>query len=359
MSTFSIIISVLILAAVLLFASCKQFSGTVNKDLSDNYYYNRDKSAIQYSPMGNWFELGNTKMEADVASFEVLGRDYGKDKDKVYFKSVDITGEVDYATFRVDDDYFVYDHKHVYIPYDYMPYSLYEDTNPTKELFLIEGADPSTFETIDYDWNKDDKHYFYNCQLVDVDYASFEILNEVASKDKNKVYLHRTKEIITSTIDVASAKALDKHYIVDKNTLYSYSGWEEDSAKAMITIPVKDARTIQLLKDDYLLVDDAVYYENVLMPKADRATFKLWKDTYYGVDKAHIYYLGTAMEGVDLETFHVYDFQAYAKDKNNAFYDGKVMEGVDLATFGPKHEDGFGLFKDKNHIYRGAEIVTD
>jgi hypothetical protein len=358
MSTLSIVITIVVLVGFLLFTSCKHFSGAVNIDLSDSYYYNRKKSAIQYSPMGNWFELGNTKMDADVASFEVLERDYGKDKDKIYFKESDISNEVDYATFRAKER-FAFDQKHVFVAYEHLPYALREDISSSKKLFIIEGANPENFETINYDWSKDDKLYFYSYQAVEVDYASFEILNESSSRDKDKVYLHQKNGIIASTIDVASVRAIDGHYIADKDNLYSFERWEEDSEKAFTTIPLQDYKTIKVLEHDYLLVDDRVYFNNMLVPMADRATFKLWNDTYYGVDKNHVYYCKMPIEGADLETFHVFTYQAYAKDKNNAYFAGKAMEGVDLESFGPKEENGSGLFKDKNHVYRGDEIVND
>lgn len=358
MSTFSIVVIIaVVLAGFLLFSACRPFSGPVNESLSDNYYFNRDKSDIQYSPMGNWFELGNTKMNADVASFEVLGSEYAKDKNKVYFKDKDITAEVDPTTFRVVD-HIGYDQSHVYVAQAFVHSRFSDKPKPKNTMLRIEGANPDTFEVIDYDWSRDDKLYFYNYQAVAVDHASFEILNTICSKDKNSVYLHNQEEIRTSSIDVASIQVVDEHYVADKDYLYSYSNWIENMEEALLKIPVKDFETITVMKHDYLLVDDRVYHDNQLMPMADRASFKLWKDTYYAADKNHIYYAERPIEGVDLETFHVYDYQVYAKDKNQVYYDGKVLEGVDLETFGPKDADGL-LFKDKNHVYRGNEIVTD
>ena len=357
MSTFSIgVIIAVVLAGLLLFVACRPFSGPVDEALSDNYYYNRDKSDIQYSPMGNWFELGNTKMNADVASFEVLGREYGKDKDKVYFKDEDITTEVDHATFRVKD-YMGFDKSHVYVPQDIAHGRMSDKPMPKETMLRIEGANPATFEQIDYDWSKDDKLYFYNYRPIAVDYASFEVLNDVCSKDKSEVYFHTQDEIIPSPIDVASVRVIDDHYVADKDYIYSFKNWIEDMDEALIKISVKDLETIKVLKHDYLLVDDKVYHDNKLMVLTDRASFKLWKDTYYAADKNHIYYSGQPMEA-DVESFFVYEYQAYARDKNHAYFDGKVLEGVDLETFGPKDEDGL-LFKDKNHVYRGGEVVTD
>ncbi|MDO6761438.1 DKNYY domain-containing protein [Tamlana sp. 2_MG-2023] len=359
MSTSSIVILIIVLCSAFLFKSCKRFSGHVNENLSDNYYYNGDKSAIQYSPMGNWFELGNTKMEADVSSFEVLSNDYGKDKSKIFFKSVDVTSEVDYVSFYVEDR-FAFDQNHVYVAYEHMSYALRDDLSSEKTLFVIERADPESFENIDFDWNKDGKTFFFKYQAVDVDYDSFEILNEASSKDKNTVYFHNKNDIIASAvIDVSTVRVINAHYIADINGVYSYNFMEEDAEKALTTFPVRDLESIKVLKHNYLIIDDAVYYDNILMPSADGATFHLWKDTYYGADKNQVYFLETPIEGVDVETFHVFEYRAYSKDKNNAYYNGKLIKGVDLATFGPESSEGFGLFKDKNHVYDGDEIVTD
>ncbi|AZQ63191.1 hypothetical protein EI427_13360 [Flammeovirga pectinis] len=359
MSTFSIaIISIIVLTGLFLFTACMPFSGPVNKTLSDSYYYNRTKDAIHYSPMGNWFELGNTKMNADVGTFEVLSQKYGKDKNNIYFKSIAITNEVDYSSFRVQE-HLVYDKNNVYIPFDDLRLNSTYSNDSSKQLLEIKGANPSTFENIDYNWNKDDKLFFYNYLPVDVDYATFQILNEVGSKDKNNVYLHKDNEIIISVIDIESVKAIDDHYLVDKDNVYSFKGWIENSEDALTILPIINSKTLKVLEYDYLLVDDKVYHENILIPNADRASFKFWNNTFYGSDKNTIYYLGTPIVGVDLATFFVYKYQAYSKDKNNAYYEGNKIEGVDLATFGPKDEDGIGLFKDKNNTYRGNEIVND
>ena len=78
------------------------FSGPVNKELSDSYYYSYNTKKIRYSPMGNWFSLGNSLIEqADVDTFEVLSRDFARDKNHIYFRSDIISNQVAYATFEV------------------------------------------------------------------------------------------------------------------------------------------------------------------------------------------------------------------------------------------------------------------
>ena len=85
-----------------LLQSCSPLGSHVDKELSDNHYYNNSKTKIIYSSMGNWFELGKTEMEADVKSFEVFNRFLSKDKDRIYFKEYPAgDGETDLSSFYV------------------------------------------------------------------------------------------------------------------------------------------------------------------------------------------------------------------------------------------------------------------
>ena len=59
--------------------ACSPLGNHVEKDVSDSFYYNKSKTDVIYSPMGNWFELESTKIGADVESFKVLGRHLAKD----------------------------------------------------------------------------------------------------------------------------------------------------------------------------------------------------------------------------------------------------------------------------------------
>lgn len=68
---------------------------------SKNYYYNFFKNEIHYVPNGNWFELGDDKIEGvDIKTFKVLSEFYAKDKNNAYFNYIPIKN-ADVSTFEI------------------------------------------------------------------------------------------------------------------------------------------------------------------------------------------------------------------------------------------------------------------
>jgi hypothetical protein len=54
---------------------------------------------------------------------------------------------------------------------------------------IIEGADPNTFEIVNWEWAKDNKSYFFKGKRVPyIDYATFKYLDYNYAIDKNNVY---------------------------------------------------------------------------------------------------------------------------------------------------------------------------
>ena len=136
------------------------FSGEVDKEKSDSYYYSYNRKQIRFSPMGNWFELGNSLIEqADVASFEVLGRNFAKDKNHIYFKSDVISNQVDHASFEVLDGNLVRDKNHVYVPKDDMPNDKVQSMPKQSLLYALKKAEPARFKVIDDVWSTHSKTF--------------------------------------------------------------------------------------------------------------------------------------------------------------------------------------------------------
>lgn len=192
-----------------------QFGDPVNKEISDSYYYSRDNNAIIYSPMGNWFELGKNKMDVDMSSFEVVGRDYAKDKNNVYFKSRAI--DFDIPSFQVKYHYVPMDKNHVYVMEDDLYY-----LSDTKEGFVIlEGADPETYILLSYNFAKDKNAVFMNNQkITNVDHRTFEIINDYFSKDNDSIYFYQYQKPLKvvkgnpSKTDVISSSIIkDDQYV--------------------------------------------------------------------------------------------------------------------------------------------------
>jgi len=340
--------------------ACSPFAGPVDKSISDSYYYSKSKSNICYSPMGNWFELGNTKINADVKSFKVLGRDFGKDKNHLYFKTHIIDKEVDTATFYVHkDNYICFDKDHVYLTVNYSPQGVNEIHQEKKHLWKVAKANPKTFERIDNDWYKDDKHYFYNYVPVDVDYNSFTILNKNFVKDKNRVYSLKIYDLLALTIDPSTTKKINNRYIADKNNIYDFQEYQNrEIVDSLISIPYQNIDNLTILEDKFLLFDNNVIYDGVRITNADVSSFEVIQYPY-SKDKNHVFYHGDVIEKADPKTFSIFKKSYYSKDKNHVFVYGKLLKEADVATFGPSNKKHSLLYKDKNHTYRGDEIIKN
>lgn len=339
--------------------ACSPFSGPVDESISDSYYYSKSGNDVCYSRMGNWFELGNSKLNADVESFEVIAREFAKDKDHLYFRDKVIDKEADMASFEVaKGDYYCYDKDHVYVPFEYLPHefsSRYQKKD--SQLLVVEKADPKTFKKIDFQWSKDDRHYFYYYHPVDIDYPTFEILNKNFAKDKGRVYLLKSFELLAvSTIDPTSATAWNERYIADKDNVYDFREYQDGKVvDSLVAISYKGG-DFKIIEKDYLLFDDKVVYDGFEIENADVATFQFVKG-YYAKDKDQVYCGGKAIEGADPDTFEVFEYLIYSKDKNHVYFDGKILKEADVASFGPPKEKNSLLYRDKYHTFRGDEIV--
>ncbi|UII33526.1 DKNYY domain-containing protein [Fulvivirga ulvae] len=339
--------------------ACSPFAGPVDKEKSDSYYYSKLKREIRYSPMGNWFALGNSKVDsADVSSFEVIDRDFGKDKDHIFYQDHIIDGEVDRETFKVKE-FLCFDKNGVYLPVRYIADDLREKVPDGRYMFAIVEANPKTFVKLDQDWSKDDASYFYNYQKVDVDYQTFEVINGHFAKDKNKVYLLKSFSIRESAIDPATAQKVDERYIVDKDSIYDFqqylNGVEVDS---LVSFKCYDSNSINFLGENFLLFDDKVVYDGVELPGVDSRSFRVVKN-YYSKDKNRVYCGNRVIDGADPESFEVFEHMFYSKDKYNVYGDGIVIKEADAETFEPVNTDKSVLYKDKNHTYQWGKITDE
>jgi len=350
--------SILIFLSVIIHA-CSPFSGPVDEAVSDSYYFSKSGNDICYSPMGNWFELGNDQLNADAESFEVIAPDFGRDKDHLYFKSYIIDSEADKNSFTVKEDYIFFDKNHVYVPFDYLPYEFRDEHQHTDHLWIVEEANPETFEKIDSDWSKDDVNYYYNYQPIDVDYHSFEVLNENFAKDQNQVYLLKDFQLLTSTIDAPTAKKLTNRYILDKNYLYDFQEYQNGKVvDSLIAISIQNQGDLRIIENEYLLFDKKIVYDGFEIENVDASTFQVVK-LPYTKDQQQVYYYGKLIKGADPVTFEVFESPIYTRDKDRVFAYGEVLQEADVKTFGPSDDKNSLLYRDKNHIYRGNEIVTD
>ncbi|WP_299437416.1 DKNYY domain-containing protein [uncultured Aquimarina sp.] len=298
------------------------FGNLVNEELSDSYYYTRDKEGIVYSPMGNWFSLGKREMKVDMATFQVLGRDYAKDEEYAYFKSRAINSPIHVPSFQVKSGFMPMDKNHVYILVDDL---YYLDDSDAEGFKVLEGADAETYEQLGFDFAKD-KNFIYrnNIKCTEVAHESFEVINYQFCMDAKAVYHYRYGKPLLKIEDanISEVISLTNSCIRDDKNVYVYI----DSANKIFSFPFKNSEEIRFFSD----------YSSLI--KIDN----------------HIYYHGLIMDDVDASTFEELEY-GYTKDKDHVFFNGKIVEEADVNTF--KYNESKYIFSDKNHIYEAGKIV--
>ena len=198
----------------------------------------------------------------------------------------------------------------------------------------LEGLDPVTFEIINISGSArrylKDKNGIYSIiysmdgdsdklvlENLPYDPQTYEVINQLYSKDKNNIYYSDRKII---GVDLPTFQRIDENiYSKDKNN---------------------------------------IYFRGKKISGADKDTFEKIDKYNYSKDKNNIYYNDKKIEGVDKNTFELtYDFGSvvngyYSKDKNNVYYENKKLKDIDVKTFKKisRLVDNF-LIEDKNGFY--------
>ncbi|MEE9361115.1 MAG: DKNYY domain-containing protein [Cellulophaga sp.] len=318
-----VILGFSVLSAYGIYRFFNPFGDLLDKTKSSSYFYTKKGDAILYCSNGNWFSLGESKMDVDKATFIVLSENYAKDKNYAYYESEKILASIDLATFDVKEGYIPIDKNNVYT---FMPYD--EKYNTTNILKPIVEADPKTYATMDYNWSIDKNHVFlYDDVVTDLDVSSFKVLSSCFCLDKSGVYYYNSETLITKTkANSQETEVLGDKYICDDKAVYYYDNGTFSGEDSFIEMPNRNRKNVQLYNDFYLRIDTTVYFQAKLV------------------------------KGIDSPSMEVFDYR-YAKDINNVFFDGEIMEEADVATF-RKNKDDF-TFSDKNNTYRFGEIITE
>lgn len=324
----------------------------VNLALSDAYYYHAWKNKIVYSPMGNWFELGYKELEADPVSFMVLSNEFGKDRTSIFWKGN--PQKVHHPSFTVDAQRIPRDSFHVYNDFGY-----------GDSLFVIDDADPKSYEPFQLNkdlyynhWGRDKKSIFIDGKRIDVDRATFVLLNNSLAADTasfysiemnfeheagkpegiqvvkrapnpggvphviSDTYLQIDNAIVMSnwknvfsmiTFDrIDSVKVIDERNIVINSTILVSDGDR---------LPGVDIPSMEILSRDFFKDKFSVYYDRNKIALADPLTFTLVSE-YYSKDEKHAFYKAQVLEGVEPEKFTYENSTDIAGDGKLKFKEG-------------------------------------
>lgn len=329
-----VLFKVMFAPLIWLLQSCSPFGDPVDVTISDNHYYTKDKKDVIYSPGGNWFEVGSEKIGIeDIESLEILNASLCKDKNKAYFRykpindvDIDINSlKTAPESWNVHDSYAM-DKNYVYFFSSFGGYS-------NQKSKIIVGADPEHFTVVNNSgtglWAKDNKHYFFDNNRIDVHYDSFELLSNIFGKDKYKAFCYNHNTFQQFEVDITTFEMLGDIYAKDKNNIYHFASHDSNNEdlNKLYTIPYIDFKEVTTWDYGYVRVANKVYFGGEEIPETDANTFQSFIDYYgYAKDKKHVYFYGNMIKNADPITF-TWDQKNYCyKDKNHSYSDGKMIE---------------------------------
>jgi DKNYY family len=220
--------------------------------------------------------------------------------------------------------------------------------------------------------NEGDKN-FYNGKELE---KGFKVLNDVFAKDDSAAYF---KKYSIEGADVATFTALDKHYAMDKNTVYFCDEEREGQnyylTKHSVIIALKqaDPASFRLMGDanwGYAKDNQRGYCNGIGFDVRDAATLVILEGRFLK-DKFQVYFNQIPIKGSDPASFRLLN-EYYAQDKNNVYwYDIPNIEGMEGNTRNNSHfvllpcdNASFALLdypysKDATSVYYGTVKIKD
>lgn len=181
-----------------------------------------------------------------------------------------------------------------------------------------------------------------------LDVASFEVLNEEYTRDKNRVYYKVISNdefivIVLPEADPASFELLGGELARDAQRV-----WYRDEIQ-----PKVDAATVERIEGGPVFKDkNSVFYQYEVIAGADPASFKHIGSAYYA-DSKRVYWCLTPIPGADPSNFTVIGDSFIAKDSSRIYRSGEPLPGYDVSSFELilHNQAGFQIFSDKNGIH--------
>ena len=318
-------------------------------------------------------EFKNDKGEfqtPDIKSFEVLGNNYSKDQQNIYYRTT-LVKNVDYDSFKIDkngvakDKFGEFRNGIKRFPYTSFQkisgkihYCLDENNcfelkknkliaqvdkfcnnNDIKCRILKDEleVDEASFKVLDENFavDKNDAYLFYNGELLEMPYdlniETFRILGGGYSTDEFDVF-YKNKKI--KDLGFKSFKPLGEGFYTDGKIIV-YNGekvvFERISRKILIDEFDPFNKNFIKHKDFIFALDIEQKNEDLLiyrkLRKLNGTDFRLFKK-FYGYDGKFIVYKNKILpEEVDIKTFEELE-NGNAKDKNNLYKDGEIIKSI-------------------------------
>ena len=182
----------------------------------------------------------------------------------------------------------------------------------------------------------------------DVDAASFQVLSEEYTKDKNKVYYKwispgRFWVVELPEADAATFESVGFNLARDKNHVWWYGAVQRGV----------DATTVKVVNDGFVWKDaQNVWYQHQQIVGANSKTFRHAGSGYY-IDANGAYWGGDLIVGADPATFKVLGNSFVAVDRSSVYRSGQRQPHLDAGTckFILHDPYGYQVISDKNGVY--------
>lgn len=279
----------------------------------------------------------------DRNSLEKLWDNCYKDKNNLYCKDFFIrhyisTNWYDKDSFNYIGNNYFKDNKNVY----YLgSFTIDKKNENLISPLILSWADINSFKVINNLYTKDNKNVYYEWKIIQwADSSSFEIINQIIAQDKNYIYnkweifdtiLNKKKypsfsyldykiennEIYYKSLeikwaDINSFNVINQIYSKDKNNVY-YNWyiiqWANPNSFEFIKWAKND------VSHDYTKDSNWVYYKWKKIDWADPVSI-VFVTYYHYKDKNNVYYEWKIMPWVDSKSFVEETNGAYVKDKN-------------------------------------------
>jgi hypothetical protein len=343
-----LVASVLTLALLVGCSSAKQL-GSGYQIRGDSVYYTYTSTEIIPVIFISYERNREILVEgADAKTFEIIQLGYAKDAQHVFVAGRLLPGS-DAATFApIGERYYAKDAGQVYYGANVLP-----------------GADPATFELVGSgDYTKDAVQVYYGGGVITgADPATFELVGSGAlARDKKDYYL-RVFPLHVGSVDSFTlvGDVGDDSAIWAYDSQQYYIGDDTGDDRVLISYPIADPASFQLLTDGYAKDATQIYYMKASLAGSNPASFTVLADGY-AKDAAQAYYFGKALAGADAASFEKFEDKALWRDKKDYYLWGSPLHVSDLGSFallGKAGDDNAIWAYDAQKYYTGSRSGAD
>ena len=242
---------------------------------------------------------------ASASSFEIIGNGYSKDAASVFFGTKLLQG-ISPATIEFLGGYYVRDKSVIYST------SLLVKS-PAPENFMV-FPDSKTVAT------DGTAIYFYGVPQPSIAVDSFVALSDIYFKNALNIYKDYGSGLTPLVRDLASFEVLDEYTTKDKNGVYSW-----DNIRSPGNFPL-DPTTFRILSPHFTMDKNGVYFDGLQKIPADPASFSVISESY-SKDQLSVFYENQTIPSAIPASFQILR-NGYSKDDTHVFFGTQNIAGA-------------------------------